>query len=121
MRTMNTYLNKFVRKAKMTVIQATDLVKERIFAITGASSATVQQLAGFIQLHPETKMTTKKLLGLTYSFYHLEHDDVHYYLETKNTYILQLDVQTKDHPVVSYRSYRDHHTLNTPIKFPELN
>jgi hypothetical protein len=115
---MNAYLNKFVRKAKMTVLQATDLVKERIFAITGTSSTTVQQLAGFIQHHPETTMTTKKLLGLSYSFYHLDYADVHYYLETKKSYILQLDVQTKDHPVVSYRSYRDHHTLNTPIKFP---
>ena len=117
---MNRILNKFLHKAKTTLHSTTALVKERIYAVTGTSSATVLQLADFIQNHPDTKIKKKELLGQLFYFYVLEKNDVRYSLECKNTYILQLDVHAENDQIVSYRSYRDHYQLNTPIKFREL-
>ncbi|WNS77491.1 hypothetical protein RRV45_11050 [Bacillus sp. DTU_2020_1000418_1_SI_GHA_SEK_038] len=117
---MNPILNKFLHKAKTSLHSATALVKERIYAVTGTSSATVVQLADFIRKHPETKIKKKELLGKIFYFYKLEKDEVRYSLECRNSYILQLDVHAGNEPVVAYRSYRDHYQLNTPIKFPKL-
>ncbi|MEH7344952.1 hypothetical protein V7122_13955 [Bacillus sp. JJ1532] len=117
---MNRILNKFLHKAKTTLHSTTALVKERIYALTGTSSATVVQLADFIRKHPDTRVMKKELLGQTFYFYILEKDGVRYSLECRNSYILQLDVHAGNEPIVTYRSYRDHYQLNTPIKFPEL-
>lgn len=117
---MNRILNKFLQKTKTTLYSTTAFVKERIYAVTGTSSATVVQLADFIRKNPDTKVRKKELLGQTFYFYELEKDGGKYSLECKNSYILQLDVHSGNAPIVAYRSYRDHYQLNTPIKFPEL-
>jgi len=117
---MNKFLDKIKHKAKSTLAQTKSQVKEKIFSMTGTSSATVSQIASYIQGHPDTKILKKSLLGQEYRFYHLDHDDIHYYLEMKGNYVLQLDVQMQNDSLVSYRSYRDRYSLNNPIKFPEL-
>ncbi|MBY0120440.1 hypothetical protein [Bacillus sp. S/N-304-OC-R1] len=117
---MNRIFDKFLHKAKTTLHSTSALVKERIFTLTGTSSTTVVQLADFIRNHPDTQKWRKELLGRAIQFYELKKDGVRYYLECRGSYILQLDVQSENTPVVSYRSYRDHYALNTPIKFPEL-
>lgn len=117
---MNRIFDKFLHKAKTTLQSTTALVKERIYAMTGTSTATVVQLADFIRNHQDTKQWKKELLGKTFYFYELKKDGVRYYLECKGSYILQLDVHTEHNHLVSYRSYRDHYALHTPIKFPEL-
>ena len=118
---MNTLLNKVIRKAKTTLTQTADKVKERIFSLTGTPSANVQQLADYVLQHPDTKVMKKELLGFTFSFYTLDTDNMNFYLETKNSYILQMDVTMSDERIISYRSYRDHHLLHTPIKTPEFS
>ncbi|MBM7587067.1 hypothetical protein JOC86_003619 [Bacillus pakistanensis] len=116
---MDGYLNNFVETAKSAYYQANTYVREKLFAITGTPSATVNQLATFIKTHPNTEKNNKELLGLTFSHYHLESDHIHYYLETKGQHILELDVYTDDHKVVSYRGYHDQQTIDTPLKFPQ--
>ncbi|MEH7123206.1 hypothetical protein V7127_08105 [Bacillus sp. JJ1773] len=118
---MNRILNKFLHKAKTTLHSTTALVKERIYAVTGTSSTTVVQLADFIRKHPDTSVKKKELLGQIFYFYELKKDEVQYSLECRNSYILQLDVHAGEERIVTYRSYRDHYQINTPIKFPELN
>jgi hypothetical protein len=111
-------VNNLVQKAKITLNQANAYVKEKIYEVTGTPSATVSELAEFITGHKDTIVTTKKYLGLTFFFYRLDLMGIRYYLERKNSGILQLDANTMDHTIVSYRSYRDKLTLDTPIKFP---
>lgn len=113
-------MDKMKHKAKVTLNQTRARVKERIYSFTGTSSATVKEIADFIKNHPDKKVTKKDLLGFTFTFYEMDLDGVHYYLEMKNTKVLQVDVHTPLEQMVSYRSYRDHYSLNTPIKFPEL-
>ncbi|MCP3739333.1 hypothetical protein [Rossellomorea sp. BNER] len=116
---MDGYLNNFVESAKSTYYQANTYVREKLFAITGTPSATVNQLAEFIQAHPNTDKSTKEYLGLTFTHYHLESENIQYYLETRGHHILELDVHTDDHKVVSYRGYQDQRTIDTPLKFPQ--
>ncbi|MBM7694523.1 hypothetical protein JOC77_003986 [Peribacillus deserti] len=112
-------INKIVHKAKLSLNQANASVKERIFDFTGTNSATIPQLADYIQKHPDTKMKRKVLLGNMYSVYELNSGDIFYYLEKRNANILQLDVQSQAQDLITYRSYKDQYTLNTPIKIPE--
>lgn len=105
------------RKAKATLDQAVEYVKDKMTTMMGTTSVTVEGLAESIRNHPETKMEKKELLRLTFSFYQLEKEGVHYYVEMKGSYILQIDVHTVDDAIVSYRSYRDAATV--PLKIPE--
>lgn len=114
---VNTIFGKLANKAQVTIGQAIEYVKDKMTSIFGTHSVTVQQLAEYIRNHPETKVETKELLGLTFSFYQLEKEKVHFYIVMKGSYILQIDVQSLDHAIVSYRSYRD--SLYAPIKFPD--
>jgi hypothetical protein len=114
---MNGLVRNVTSKVKALLSDAVDYVKEKITGLTGSTSVTVMQLAEYIQNQPETIRTEKELLGTPYSFYHLEKEDVTYYLETKCSRILQLDVNAKDQNIVSYRSYRDQSQIANPIKF----
>ncbi|WP_079509140.1 hypothetical protein [Mesobacillus jeotgali] len=118
---MNKSVNNFLEKAKSTLNQAYSHAKETIYSITSTPSASVQQISDYVISHPDSKIVKKHYLGLTLSFYELEQGQMHYYLETNGHKILQLDVHSKDHSVVSYRSYRDQLSLNTPVKFPDLH
>lgn len=82
-------------------------------------STSVNELAKFVQEHPDTRIKTKELLGGTFRFFTLKMEDDDYYLETRNNRILQLDVSSKGMKLVSYRSYRDFENLNTPIKLEQ--
>lgn len=113
---MNNVFKNLAQKAQTTFEQAVEYVKDKITTIMGTNSVTVQQLANHIRFHPDVKKVNKELLGLTYSIYQLEKEGIHYYLEMKGEHILQIDVHTANHRIVSYRSYRD--SAFNPIKFP---
>ncbi|PLS17276.1 hypothetical protein CVD28_11955 [Bacillus sp. M6-12] len=117
---MKKQLNKIVDKAKKTYNQATANIKEKLYDISDTPYATVQQLAQYVRQHPETIISAKEFLGTRFYFYQLETDQNLYYLETKETKILQLDVLTEKAVALSYRSYRDKYTMNTPIKITGL-
>ena len=118
---MNQSINNFINKAKLTLNQAYGQAKETVYSMTGTTSASVQQIAEYIMNHPDAKVEKKHYLGAALSFYELEQGPMKYYLEVNNSKILQLDVKSHDHTVVTYRSYRDHLSLNTPVKFPDLH
>lgn len=118
---MNGQLNQFLTKAKVSLNHAFAHAKDTIFSMTGTSSATVQQISDYVIKHPDTKIESKHLVGIDLTFYVLNDGQMSYYLETKGTKILQLDVHSNQHPVITYRSYRDQLSLNTPVRFPELN
>ncbi|WP_223700818.1 hypothetical protein [Sutcliffiella deserti] len=112
-------INEIWKTAKETYNHRAAQLKAKAFEITGTPTATVSQLAEYILKHPDTKQSSKTLLESTYMFYNLNKEDAQFYLETVDLSILQLDVHSKNHHLVSYRSYRDHYNLETPIKFPE--
>jgi hypothetical protein len=118
---MNNSINQLINKAKLTFNQAFAHAKETIYTMTGTSSASVQQIADYIISHPDTKVERKQYIGVPLSFYELKNGEMNYYLEMNNHKVLQLDVHSHSHSVVSYRSYRDQLSLNTPVKFPELS
>lgn len=117
---MNQSINNFINKAKQTLNQAYGQAKETVYSMTGTSSASVQQIAEYIMNHPDAKMVEKHYLGATLSFYELVQGATRYYLETNKSKILQLDVHSHNQTIVSYRSYRDHLSLNTPVRFPDI-
>ncbi|MGE7907709.1 hypothetical protein ACQKNS_25445 [Peribacillus sp. NPDC094092] len=110
--------NKIKHKAKTTLNKVKTNIKETLFNTADNPSTSVQQLADFIQHHPDTKVTKKQMLGISYAFYSLETKGYNYYLETNKSKILQLDGHYHDKKIVSYRSYRDFHQLNAPINMP---
>jgi hypothetical protein len=117
---MNESINNLIQKAKTTINQAYGHAKESLFSMTGTSSASVEQIAEYVMNHVDTKVVKKSFIGVPLTFYELEQDKVKYYLETNHEKILQLDVYSGQNSVISYRSYRDHLSLKTPVKFPEL-
>lgn len=112
-------MNGILKNIAGTFSHAVDYAKEKITAITGTTSVTIAELSEHIINQPETKRIRKNLLGIPFSFYHLQKEDVTYYLEMKSSQVLQLDVQAHNHPIVSYRSYRDKSSLPTAIRFPK--
>lgn len=111
-------MNQMVDQAKKTLGQTAAYVKEKAFELTGLPAASVTELAAFIPTHQDTKKVTKTFLGKSFTFYTLEATGLRYYLEMKGPHILQLDIQTADRNIVSYRSYKDQHRLDIPIRFP---
>lgn len=91
-------------------------IKGTYYNLAEIPSTSVEELAKLIQKHPDTQVSTKNLLGNTYSFFKLKINDDHFYLETKNDRILQLDGSLNGKELVNYRSYRDSYDLKTPIK-----
>ncbi|HAQ06314.1 MAG TPA: hypothetical protein DCR24_01785 [Bacillus bacterium] len=118
---MNQSMNNLISKAKVALNHAFGQAKETIFSITGTSSATVKQIADFVMNHPDTRVVKKQYIGVPLTFYELEQGQMNYYLETNSAKILQLDVHSNNHTVISYRSYRDQASLNNPVRFPDLH
>ncbi|MBT2638359.1 hypothetical protein J7E37_10475 [Bacillus sp. ISL-39] len=117
---LNLSFNHLLNKAKTTFNHAFGHAKETLYSITGTSSASVQQIADYVRNHPDAKVVRKEYIGVSISFYELIQGDMRYYLELKNEKILQLDVHSHNHTVIAYRSYRDSSSVNTPVKFPDL-
>lgn len=82
---LNRSFNNLLNKAKMTLNQAFVHAKEKLYSITGTSSASVQQIADYVRSHPDVKIVKKDYLGMTLSFYELVHGKMRYYLETNNS------------------------------------
>jgi hypothetical protein len=114
---MSNLLKNLAQKTQTTIGQAVEYVKDKVTTIAGTHSVTVQQLVDYIIHQSDTKLEKKELLGLSFSFYQLERDGIHYYVEMKGSYILQVDIHTVDHMISSYRSYRD--APNVLIRVPE--
>jgi hypothetical protein len=110
--------NKYKDKALTAVNKIKANVKETYYHMKDIPSISVQELAEQIKKHPNTHVTKKELLGITYSFYKLKTDHDYFYMETNKARILQLDGYSSGKQFVSYRSYRDSYELNTPIKLP---
>lgn len=115
---MDDKVKKLAGRAQASLSHAVDYMKEKIIELTGGTSITMMELAHYIQNQPETNRIDKELLGKTYTFYSLKKEGATYHLEMKNAHILQLDVHIKNHDIISYRSYRDHSKLSSPIKIP---
>ena len=108
--------NKLKNKALTAVNKLKANIKETYYNLAEIPSTSVEELAKFIQKHPETQVSIKNLLGNTYSFFKLKINEDHFYLETKNDRILQLDGSLNGKELVNYRSYRDSYNLKAPIK-----
>ncbi|WP_374055886.1 hypothetical protein [Rossellomorea sp. FM04394] len=86
------------------------------YSIADIPTASVQELADFIQIHPETNQIEKHLLGNTYTFFRLHLNNYRFYLETTHGRILQLDGSFNEKELVSYRSYRDSEDIDSPVR-----
>ncbi|MGF3104614.1 hypothetical protein [Rossellomorea sp. DUT-2] len=91
-------------------------MKGTYYSIADIPTASVQELADFIQIHPDTHAIKKSLLGNTYTFFRLNLNNYRFYLETTNDRILQLDGSLNGKELVTYRSYRDSEDIYTPVK-----
>jgi hypothetical protein len=91
-------------------------MKGTYYSIADIPTASVQELADFIQIHPDTHEIKKHLLGNTYTFFRLNVNNYRFYLETTKGRILQLDGSLSGKELVSYRSYRDADDIHSPVK-----
>lgn len=103
-------------KARAAIHKLKDNVKGSYYSMADIPSSSVQELAAFIQLNPESHVTKKNLLGNAFSFFRLNLNRYDFYLETRAGRILQLDGSKDGKRFVSYRSYRDADELHSPVK-----
>ncbi|RBP00852.1 hypothetical protein [Rossellomorea aquimaris] len=107
---------KFKDRAMAAMSKFKHNMKGTYYSIADIPTASVQELADFIQIHPDTHEIKKQLLGTTYTFFRLNVNNYRFYLETTNGRILQLDGSLSGKELVSYRSYRDSDDLHSPVK-----
>src|SRR4051794_22758539 len=96
--------NKLKDKALTAVSKLKANIKGTYYNMAEIPSASVKELAEFIQKHPDTQLSTKELLGNTFRLFTLKLNDDHFYLETNNDRILQLDGSSNGKELVNYRS-----------------
>jgi hypothetical protein len=108
--------SKLKDRAMAAMSKLKDNMKGTYYSIAEIPSSSVQELADFIQIHPDTHEIRKHLLGNTYSFFRLKMNNYQFYLETTNERILQLDGSLNGKELVSYRSYRDSAEIHSPVK-----
>ncbi|MBW3112428.1 hypothetical protein KYJ26_11340 [Bacillus sp. MCCB 382] len=108
--------SKLKDKARAAMSKLKDNVKGTYYSMADIPSSSVQELAFFIQLHPESQATKKDLLGNPFSFFRLNLNQYDFYLETRAGRILHLDGSKDGKRFVSYRSYRDAGKLHSPVK-----
>lgn len=108
--------NKYKEKAMSAVNKLKANIKGKYYEMADIPSVSVRRLSEFIQRHPDTQITKKELLGNTYTFYRLNANEDFLYMETINDHILQLDGSSHGKRFVSYRSYRDAHSFNAPMR-----
>jgi hypothetical protein len=82
-------------------------------------------IAQFIRHHPNTSVTERTWLGLTYRFYSLHLDDVTLIMETRKTkehgeHILFMRISHPDSSPIVYRSYDEKSDLNNMVAIPPL-
>ncbi|MGG4169332.1 hypothetical protein ABEW00_17965 [Rossellomorea vietnamensis] len=103
-------------KARAAMHKLKENVKGTYYSMADIPSSSIQELAAFIQLNPESQVTKKNLLGNAFSFFRLNLNRYDFYLETRSGRILQLDGSKDGKRFVSYRSYRDAEDLHSPVK-----
>jgi hypothetical protein len=82
-------------------------------------------IAQFIRQHPNTSVTERTWLGLTYRFYSLHLDDVSLAMETRKIkeneeHILFMTISRPDSSPIVYRSYDEKSDLNNMVALPPL-
>lgn len=117
---MSNLIGTMLTKAKNTLSQTAETVRNSVFANKDGPSISVVGLADYIEKHEDTKKVSRHLLGNFYHFYELEAEGIHYYLEKKSDYILQLDASMEDQILVSFRSYRDKEKIQEMFSFPNI-
>ncbi|MCA1062782.1 hypothetical protein QTG56_16015 [Rossellomorea sp. AcN35-11] len=103
-------------RAKAAMSKFKHNVKGTYYSIADIPTASVQELADFIQIHPDTHEINKSLLGNTYSFFRLNLNNYRFYLETTHDRILQLNGSLNGKELVSFRSYRDSDDRHSLVK-----
>jgi hypothetical protein len=103
---------------KRSIEHSTKSVKEKITSFLQQDDMTIEQAAVFIQHHPNTVISEKTLLGLTYRFFHLRTDQATFYAEARGPageHLLYVTAFTDKHVLFTYRSYDEHMSLQQPI------
>lgn len=95
-------------------------VKEKLELFFNKETITIEDLATFINLHPETAKKSKQLLGFTFYFETLHFGDNFLYLESKDNKILELKVLIKEQVIFHYRSYEGKYKISDQIKIPSI-
>lgn len=118
---MKEKLKILINKTREKLDRAAHALKDKVEEMSGAETYTIEDIANFITSHPDTKLTKKNYLGMDYYFHKLEYYGFIFYMESKASHILQLDVQSPAEPVVSYRSYKDSADLSKSVESAALD
>ncbi|HZG61349.1 MAG TPA: hypothetical protein VEY68_12910 [Anoxybacillus sp.] len=120
---MNQFHHSFSSKLKEILKNATHTIKDAITDLMAQEQVTVEEIAEMIKQHPNTLVTEKTLLGITYRFYRLTIENTAFYMETrvinnekKQERVLFVTFGTTEHLLLTYRSYDNQTELNKPIK-----
>ncbi|MCA1030844.1 hypothetical protein LCL95_07420 [Bacillus timonensis] len=116
---MNQIMKTLASKAKTTIEQTAQTVREKLGNIGLKPSLCLDEIASFIATHPDVTFETKEFLGFKYYFYTLTVNDLTFFLETRGgsgNYILKLQITSTEDTLYSYHSYQDKQSLTEPIR-----
>ncbi|RXZ00096.1 hypothetical protein [Fictibacillus sp. S7] len=105
---MNNWLQKAINWTEQRLGQASEGFREIFNKVKQESSMSVNDLATFIMLHPETVKKRRELLGLTFATYTLKMGETDLILEAKENSlpkVLECLVINKNKVISHYRSY----------------
>ncbi|THE10864.1 hypothetical protein E1I69_17135 [Bacillus timonensis] len=115
------FIRDITTKAKDTLSNTSQMVKEKINTVLQKPMATIDDLAQYISTHPDTSFDTKEFLGFQYHFYHLKVSDIIFYLETKGDhgdYILDLSVCSPEGTLFEYHSFEKKYGADEKVPIP---
>ncbi|MFC3885841.1 hypothetical protein ACFOU2_21140 [Bacillus songklensis] len=114
---MNT-LQSIYQDVRQIFQQGTQSVKDKLTSLFQHETMTVEEIADFIQHHPNTMRTQQTLLGITYHFYHLHLEEATFYMEAKGKqgeHILYATAYIDSQVLFTYRSYGENPSLNKKV------
>jgi hypothetical protein len=117
---MNNWAKRLLEWAQTKGKHIPNGIKGVIDKLKTPSTLSVNNLASFIMLHPDTKRKQDEWLGLIFHSYRLQIEKVSFYLETKgkNNYILLCQVADENGIVSQFTSYDEGTSVDDQMKVP---
>lgn len=113
-------IKELVAKAVSSIQQKSHVIMDKVDILLQKPTLSVQELAGFIVSHHEVSFSERELLGLQFYTYDLFLDQLHFHLETKGDYILQVTIASSKELLFEFNSYDSKHSAGVPLKLPDL-
>lgn len=114
-------MKKLIKQFTKIFAKNTNVIKEETKQ-ESVNLVSIEQLFNAITSHPECNKSTQVLLGITFTHYQINENDLSIFVETngnENEKILEIKIIKQKNVVYSYFSYEESDSINHKIKLED--